>query len=82
MHDSAFVAVCCGCGHAISKYEIGGEIRGTYSDYLEHVPGEITIVLCIECWEKTKQIVSGGLQQGIRVRNTLSRQDEDDALPA
>lgn len=73
-----YVAVCVMCGHALSKYEIGGEIRGSYSDYIEHVPGEISVVYCIECWQKTKEIIANGLDQGIKVRNALAKQDNDD----
>jgi len=43
---------CCDCGIALYKEEIAYEIRGEFIDYIEHQPGEISILLCSGCRER------------------------------
>jgi hypothetical protein len=43
---------CCDCGIALKKEEIAYEIRGEYIDYIEHIPGDISIILCSGCRER------------------------------
>ena len=73
-----YVGICAMCGFPVTKYEIGAEIKGTFIDYIENVPGEIGIILCGECWQKTKEIQERGIEYAILVRNRLARQDKED----
>lgn len=78
MQDSDYVAVCFCCGHAMTKYEIGGELRGQFVDYGENAVGELSVVVCGDCWRKAKEIQDRGVEYAILVRNKLAEQDRQD----
>lgn len=73
-----YIGICLCCGFPITKYEIGADIRGTFTDYIENAMGEISVSICDDCWRKSKEMQDRGIEYAISVRNRLTRQDKED----
>lgn len=73
-----YVGMCCMCGMPITKYEIGGEVRGDFIDYIENVIGQASLVYCGDCWRKVREIQDNGIEHAISIRTKLEQQDRED----
>jgi hypothetical protein len=65
---------CCDCGIAIRKEEIAYEIRGDFIDYIEHRPGQISILLCSGCRERLIQNTNLDMGDAILKRKEIERE--------
>jgi hypothetical protein len=65
---------CCDCGIALYSQEIAYEITGTYIDYIEHVPGQITVLLCSGCRERLLHNLHADQGDAILKRKELERE--------
>lgn len=70
-----YISLCAMCGHALTKYEVGADIRGQFIDYSEVGAGEISIAVCRDCWNKLLEIQNNGLDAAIKKRERLICED-------
>lgn len=78
MRNNPYVGMCFFCGHAITKFELGADIRGTYIDYTKGESGEMTVSICGECWLKSCEFLNLGLAHAINKRNKIAIMDSED----
>ena len=62
---------CSDCGIALYKEEIALEIRGEFIDYIEHKPGEISIIFCSGCRERILNYLNMSIGDAILKRAEL-----------
>ena len=72
---------CCDCGIALYKEEIAYEVTGTYIDYIEHCPGQITILLCSGCRERILHNLHADQGDAILKRKELEREGAKKEMP-
>lgn len=73
---------CSDCGIALYKDEIAYEITGTYIDYIDHVPGEINILLCSGCRERLLHYLHSDQGDAILKRKELERDGAKRKMPS
>ena len=72
---------CADCGIAVYPLEIAYEISGSYIDYIKHVPGQITILLCSGCRERILQNLHADQGDAILKRKELEREGAKHTVP-
>ena len=72
---------CCDCGIALYKEEIAYEISGGYIDYIEHAPGQISVLLCSGCRERILHNIHADQGDAILKRKELEREGAKTDIP-
>lgn len=74
-----YAGICFCCGHAVTKYEVGAMLSGQIID-MQGGPwvGNLEVVVCGDCWRKSKEKFELGIDHAIEARKELARQDELD----
>lgn len=74
-----YAGICFCCGHATTKYEVGAMLSGQIID-MQAGPwvGNLEVVVCGDCWRKSKEKFELGIDHAIEARKELARQDELD----
>ena len=74
-----YAGICFCCGHAVTKYEVGAMLTGQIID-MQGGPwvGNLEVVVCGDCWRKSKEKFELGIDHAIEARKELARQDELD----
>lgn len=71
-----YAGICFCCGHAVTKYEVGAMLSGQVID-MQAGPwvGNLEVVVCGDCWRKSKEKYELGIEHAIEVRNQMEKQD-------
>jgi hypothetical protein len=70
---------CGDCGVALYQMEVGGEIYGSFVDYVTKDRGQINVMYCGECWDNLIKNVDGPMRTAIarrRVLESITKEDE------
>ena len=78
MRNNPYIGLCFCCGHAITKFELGADLRGAYVDYIKGESGELSVSICGECWLKSSEFLEMGLDRAILQRNKIVIMDSED----
>jgi hypothetical protein len=69
-----FVEVCHICGMPITKYQIALKFDTYATNFVEHTDGDVSLVICIECYEKIKVNYTGGMKRAMKRYNEAMKQ--------
>ena len=70
-----YAGICFCCGHAVTKYEVGAMLSGQIIDMQVNWIGNLEVVVCGDCWRKSKEKYELGIEYAIEARNKMEKQD-------
>ena len=75
---SKYASYCSICGLAITTAQIGAMIEGEMIvDFNERCFADLSIHVCVDCWEKIKQYTDDGMEKAITKSEKLKRMDAE-----
>jgi hypothetical protein len=66
MQKSKFTEVCHICGMPLTKFQVALRFDTLATNYVEHTDGDISMVVCVECYEKIKVNYTGGMKKAMK----------------
>jgi hypothetical protein len=75
MKHKYYDSYCSICGYAITVNQVGACIECAAIDFTTHGFTDISIHICVECWEKIDNLTKGGMKKAIKRNKELKRID-------
>ena len=71
-----YESYCSVCGLALTTMQIGAMIEGEMVvDFNDKCFADLSIHICVDCWEKIKQYTTDGMEKAIVKSEKLKRMD-------
>jgi hypothetical protein len=65
MQKSKFVEGCHICGMPVTKFQVALKFDTYATNFVEHSEGDLSMVVCLECYEKIKVNYQGGMRKAM-----------------